>query len=404
MDELVWSTDVGEAAWIAPRLAAFSTGTAGALIPSGYPAYARLLHPLVADGRRVRWRDIAAWSGLPLEPGVQFPDIAVPERRPGAPRPAAGERPFEGTLGPDTHALAAILAHCSPSARGWFCFWEGSGFWSKQAGGSGILTARTVSRRERRRGAPPRLPGEPWGFRVGRSVIEPATVARHPFGRPRRAVPASGWVAFAPLGGSEPASLGMPRELTTGIVPQEILDGPRVELPARRHLLATGPIVAATTFTDPGRPADVPWDQSPNLWWPEDRSWCVATDVDLQWSYLAGSRELVDEVLASAAVEAQRTSPGESTWRRDPAWVVRRAEEAATEAVRRGRARVDTGWGVVDVELTRPARGGYRDYAVRSAKRGSSGMLPSGATDAELAERIRRDIAEAIVDAALDAS
>jgi hypothetical protein len=64
-------------------------------------------------------------------------------------------------------------------------------------------------------------------------------------------------------------------------------DAPRLELPNRRMLLLAGPLSAvAAPFTPP------PADQSANLWWPEDRSWCVATDIDLMTTYIRGQRRM----------------------------------------------------------------------------------------------------------------
>jgi hypothetical protein len=49
--------------------------------------------------------------------------------------------------------------------------------------------------------------------------------------------------------------------------------------------------------------------QCPQWWWPDDRSWFVGTEIDDPWTYVAGSRALVGEVLAmpqweSVAVES----------------------------------------------------------------------------------------------------
>ncbi|WP_261379241.1 hypothetical protein [Rhodococcus rhodochrous] len=43
---------------------------------------------------------------------------------------------------------------------------------------------------------------------------------------------------------------------------------------------------------------------SPNLWWPQDRAWCVATNIDLMASYVGGSRQCVEAILASSDLEA----------------------------------------------------------------------------------------------------
>jgi len=39
------------------------------------------------------------------------------------------------------------------------------------------------------------------------------------------------------------------------------------------------------------------------MWWPEDRAWFVSTEVDFAWSYLGGSRALVDEILVDPRLE-----------------------------------------------------------------------------------------------------
>lgn len=43
---------------------------------------------------------------------------------------------------------------------------------------------------------------------------------------------------------------------------------------------------------------------SPAYWWPEDKSWCLNTDWDLHFTLLAGNRDLVDNILASTALES----------------------------------------------------------------------------------------------------
>jgi hypothetical protein len=46
------------------------------------------------------------------------------------------------------------------------------------------------------------------------------------------------------------------------------------------------------------------WEDGPNLWWPEDRAWCVASEIDHSYSYVAGSAELINELLAHPDLEA----------------------------------------------------------------------------------------------------
>lgn len=75
--------------------------------------------------------------------------------------------------------------------------------------------------------------------------------------------------------------------------------GPLVRLPNRNYGLYGGPIDLATA------PLDVPWDdQSPNVWWPEDRAWIVATEIGYAWTYVGGSQRLIDKVVSDDLLEA----------------------------------------------------------------------------------------------------
>jgi hypothetical protein len=46
------------------------------------------------------------------------------------------------------------------------------------------------------------------------------------------------------------------------------------------------------------------WFQSPSLWWPEDRSWFVHTEVDGMSTYLGGSRAVVDRLVGEQVLES----------------------------------------------------------------------------------------------------
>jgi hypothetical protein len=74
--------------------------------------------------------------------------------------------------------------------------------------------------------------------------------------------------------------------------------GPRVQIPGRSLVLYRGAIGAAAAF------CRFPYGQSPNLWWPEDRAWCVASEIDLASTYLGGTGALVERVLHDARLEA----------------------------------------------------------------------------------------------------
>lgn len=71
---------------------------------------------------------------------------------------------------------------------------------------------------------------------------------------------------------------------------------PRFHVPARAYYLMSGPVAAVTGLRDP---ATLRW-RNPDLFWPDDRRWFVATDVDFWSLYIGGDdhfiRALVDKV------------------------------------------------------------------------------------------------------------
>lgn len=83
----------------------------------------------------------------------------------------------------------------------------------------------------------------------------------------------------------------------------------RIESSIGPMVVFHGPVTAATkTFEDHG----------PNLWWPQDQSWCVATDVDLMSSYVAGSHHCIDTIVRNTQLEALVIPPDQDvTWKAD---------------------------------------------------------------------------------------
>jgi hypothetical protein len=102
------------------------------------------------------------------------------------------------------------------------------------------------------------------------------------------------------------ARLGSEGEVPPILTPAETA-APRLQLPGRDYLVMAGALDAVEDLARYNG-ADVWWSQSPNLIWPADRAWCVATDVDLDSTLVGGSAEAVKALLASAELEAFRTS------------------------------------------------------------------------------------------------
>lgn len=72
---------------------------------------------------------------------------------------------------------------------------------------------------------------------------------------------------------------------------------PRVGAENREYFLFSGPLGSACSFLPDG------WYSSPNLWWPDDHSWIVVTEVDGYSSYVGGTRLAITDVLESPEVE-----------------------------------------------------------------------------------------------------
>ncbi|MGH3444501.1 MAG: hypothetical protein ACRDPB_03920 [Nocardioidaceae bacterium] len=130
-----WSDRLEEADWIASRQ---PPDVPVSTIPTGYAAYARLLHPIepgtaTSASSQVRWADVAAWGGTRLGTRTQFWQLALPEQLPAEPIPG-GDAAASDTLGVrDGQALAGLLrAHTDTAQQCWFGIWSGYG-WHRAA-------------------------------------------------------------------------------------------------------------------------------------------------------------------------------------------------------------------------------------------------------------------------------
>ncbi|MGH9069468.1 MAG: hypothetical protein ACRD0J_18535 [Acidimicrobiales bacterium] len=172
--DLRWSDEVGQARWIADRLAPFGSGLLTSVVPGGFESYTRLLHPAedaTHGAQLVRWADVAAWSGLELVPGAQFHEIAIPEEEPAGSAPWRSQGPQEGTLcaGDAAAAVEVLAGHTTTPEHCWFCLWDGYG-WD----GKVLATADDRIGAAGSPGAPVRVPDPiPAAVRSGARVALP---------------------------------------------------------------------------------------------------------------------------------------------------------------------------------------------------------------------------------------
>jgi hypothetical protein len=82
-------------------------------------------------------------------------------------------------------------------------------------------------------------------------------------------------------------------------------------LPNREFRLFAGPLGALEELYDG-------LEVSPNLWWPDDRTWCVGTDIDLMTTYVGASSACVEAMLADEELEVLVVSDDQVvTWEAD---------------------------------------------------------------------------------------
>lgn len=217
-----FSEDVSEARWVEGSLSNF--GTLRSLLPDGFSAYARVLHPAYLGGdkeRPVRWSTVASWTARTVHPLMQFERIAGLGENPNVmyPDPPWGSHPEVGSIPEaECRTLVRILRDFTSTPESClFCLWEGFGY----------IDTRRYKRRA------------------------------------------------------------------------------RVRVPGRNYLLFRGPIDGIMAFLSGDGPF---WRDSPNIWWPEDRAWCVATDIDLYYTFVGGSEECIQALLSNQYLEVHPTS------------------------------------------------------------------------------------------------
>ncbi len=87
-----------------------------------------------------------------------------------------------------------------------------------------------------------------------------------------------------------------------GAVTASLRQVPRFDLPNRSYHLLTGPVSATTQLDDPGSGAT--W-RHPDLFWPDDHRWFVATDVDFWSLYIGGDHDFITELARNVPTHSE---------------------------------------------------------------------------------------------------
>jgi hypothetical protein len=130
---LRWSIDVDQAEWMKARLSGLLEGTVSSIVPTGFDAYAQILHPVetpVHGDALIRWIDVATWGGQELTARSRWLAVAMPEYAPPQPRPWKSQGPTKGTLHlDDARALMELAREFTDTPRQcWCCIWDGFGW------------------------------------------------------------------------------------------------------------------------------------------------------------------------------------------------------------------------------------------------------------------------------------
>ncbi|MGO3147654.1 MAG: hypothetical protein ACTIJ6_08245 [Leucobacter sp.] len=347
--EFPWVPDVSRGEWIAERLGDAERGESDALsgaIPHGFDALVRVLHPFSRDrlvtgtwAELIEQQEADPHTPIPEsvdETGVTWQTVANVHALAGsstALRPDAlshtllgldyGEHrdtespdgwryhsPEEGNLvAPVLARVASVLAeHTASPDHGVVAVWEGwGGLTSGQSMGF-LFMVKT----------PAWLPR--W---LQRPVLRFQQRRLEFLERRRRFGTASALRAFVgsiplvrALPGSQFASAG------SGILPREVVTGPKLELPARSYFCFEAGIRDFEGSNGVLWPLRAPWVedpaswwiQSPNLIWPDGHEWMLLSEIDFDSTLIACSRACADALLTTDGIEAVAISRDTQLW------------------------------------------------------------------------------------------
>lgn len=269
-----WTGETERGAWLRPRLSGW--GRVGNTVPTGFEAYVRIFHPFRADRddqtATWTWAEVAARTGRVLHPLAQSRNLL------GTVTPAVidgwqVESGEEGFLAPA--ALAVLVAPLAAATQApddvTIGVWDG---WGELHSGSFSVFG--------------------WGPDGPLSPSEVAVLERE-FAEQRAA-------AVNP----DVARAVTPRRSGT---PSGLL----LALPHRAYVLLHGTLAELADPTWPYR-AGIGWQEDftgpmPQLVWPADHAWCVASEIDFDSTIVGGSRTLVDAILALPVLEALEVPP-----------------------------------------------------------------------------------------------
>ena len=248
--EIVRDPSAGQ--WIKSRLQPWGRNgvTLRSFLPDTFPAYARIFHPFYLynseapdnhEEQPVRWATVAEWTGATVHPLMQVGNIA---KVPYPYHVEWGRCPAMGSIPvPESTILTGLLRDFTTTPENCYLgYWEGYGCLNR---GRIYLYA----------------PERGWLSRV-ESMIHNL------------------WENLRPA-------------------PDLLENVPRLKGQERDYIVFSGSLDNLPSLC-----RYPPWGQSPSLWWPQDRAWCVATEVDGYDTFVGGSEACIEGFLNCPDLEA----------------------------------------------------------------------------------------------------
>jgi hypothetical protein len=280
-----WVREVEGGHWISSRLTG-PIGSVSTTIPSGFDAYARILHPSTVTRYDPKgngdieedytqeswtWARIAEHTQTVVHPqvqwirvtGHQYDSLPLPGNRSADPPPL-------GHLAPLILARVMMIAgkHTTTADEVTAALWEG------------------------------------WGITSGSTTLFAASVLE------------------SETGSEEGRSLQPLRPRVDDTLSRLLSQGPFLELPGRRYVLLS---TSTAELVDPAWPlrAGMGWTERiprpmPQLIWPADHAWALVSEIDFDSTLVGGTHDFVNEIMNDPAVEAVRVKEStDLTWDAD---------------------------------------------------------------------------------------
>jgi hypothetical protein len=90
-------------------------------------------------------------------------------------------------------------------------------------------------------------------------------------------------------------------------IPEQVFDMKKLEVPNRAYFLLKGELKETLNIGELHGDWFTP--RPPNIIWPEDKNWCVASEIDFEVTLIGGSEKLINQIESSNKFITERFKP-----------------------------------------------------------------------------------------------